>query len=525
MATATSRVAVVRTTTGGRHPPSAPKKPLNQSSLPLCVVASVLPGLLLALKTVATLSLLVAYGGACATDRAAVAAAGGGGGGRGNSLRSSSAQHITAAGGGGGNSLRIRRNAPATAAEAAAAAFALVFRADFDGRRRRPPLCLPDATTQATAKRTTTTTTAAAASALPSLQRHPSQLHINNWFIRASDRAVRDSRNITPARALLLWQACSGEDRRPLDTTTTTTTTTSKLVCCAGLRASEGDGNCGDRAVRDRHGELARQWGPPAVVRFDGVSKKYEQRRWFAAPLEVVALEETTLTLRGPGPFGLVGDSGAGKSTFLRLLCGDTLPSAGRVLIEAPSAPKTTEVSTALVEEGKANTTGQGSLISDTDTPTQSGDRTRDQPRAGTAAPPCGVSYLGRYWPDMVTIPPSQKVARVLADAFCAQGRPEKQPPPPPQGSPRSRGLDGVDGLTENLLCVAGLGDMRNARCRDLYRSQLLVLVLCIGVARAVVSGQAAGSSRGVGGALAATDQRERAVYRCYHVVPLWTEM
>ena len=35
--------------------------------------------------------------------------------------------------------------------------------------------------------------------------------------------------------------------------------------------------------------------------------------RWFAAPREVVALEKTTMTLHGPGPFGLVGDSGAGK--------------------------------------------------------------------------------------------------------------------------------------------------------------------------------------------------------------------
>lgn len=35
--------------------------------------------------------------------------------------------------------------------------------------------------------------------------------------------------------------------------------------------------------------------------------------RWFAAPREVIALEKTTMTLRGPGPFGLVGNSGAGK--------------------------------------------------------------------------------------------------------------------------------------------------------------------------------------------------------------------
>lgn len=34
---------------------------------------------------------------------------------------------------------------------------------------------------------------------------------------------------------------------------------------------------------------------------------------WFASSREVVALEETSLLLEGPGPFALVGDSGAGK--------------------------------------------------------------------------------------------------------------------------------------------------------------------------------------------------------------------
>lgn len=360
------------------------------------------------------------------------------------------------------------------------AAFVPAFGSDFDGRRRRPPPRLPDST-QGTAKRTITN----------ALQRH-SQLH---WF-RSSDRVVRNKTRHTPPRALL-WQACRAEDRRPLDTTNPDT---SRLVRCAGLRASDGDANT-DGAVRDRHAELVRQWGPAAVVRFEGVTKKYEQRRWFAAPREVIALEKTTMTLRGPGPFGLVGNSGAGKSTFLRLLCGEALPSAGRISIEAPSAPKTREVSTP-VAEGKA-TPDQGPLIPGADTSAQSGDQTSDdQPRAG-AAPPCGVTYLGRYWTETVTIPPSQNVARVLADAFCALNRPEKQPRQEP---PLSKEVDGVDSLTENLLCVAGLEDVRDSRCGDLYRSQLLVLVLCVGVARAVVTGQAAGS-RGGGGALAATDQ------------------
>lgn len=138
------------------------------------------------------------------------------------------------------------------------AAFVPAFGSDFDGRRRRPPPRLPDST-QGTAKRTITN----------ALQRH-SQLH---WF-RSSDRVVRNKTRHTPPRALL-WQACRAEDRRPLDTTNPDT---SRLVRCAGLRASDGDANT-DGAVRDRHAELVRQWGPAAVVRFEGVTKKYEQRR------------------------------------------------------------------------------------------------------------------------------------------------------------------------------------------------------------------------------------------------------
>lgn len=60
--------------------------------------------------------------------------------------------------------------------------------------------------------------------------------------------------------------------------TITTTTTRSKLMRCAGLGALKG-GDSDHGAVRDRHGELVRQWGPPAVIRFEGVTKTYEKRR------------------------------------------------------------------------------------------------------------------------------------------------------------------------------------------------------------------------------------------------------
>lgn len=144
------------------------------------------------------------------------------------------------------------------------------------------------------------------------------------------------------------------------------------------------------------------------------------------------------------------------------------------------------------------------------------------------------MSYLGRYWSEAVTIPPSQEVARVLADAFRAQRNPGKKPSqqePSRSRRARARKVDGdldsqldggleseLDGdddvLTENLLWTAGLGDVRDVQCGDLRRGQLLVLVLCIGVARAVVTARQAAGSPSVGrGALTTTDQRERTLF------------
>lgn len=46
------------------------------------------------------------------------------------------------------------------------------------------------------------------------------------------------------------------------------------------------------------------------------------------------ALKEISLTLAGPGLFGLVGPNGAGKSTLMNLLTANLLPSSGEILID-----------------------------------------------------------------------------------------------------------------------------------------------------------------------------------------------
>jgi cell division transport system ATP-binding protein len=63
------------------------------------------------------------------------------------------------------------------------------------------------------------------------------------------------------------------------------------------------------------------------MIQFINVSKIYENR--------AVGLEDVSVTIK-PGEFiSLVGRSGAGKSTFIKLLIGEERPSKGRILFGA----------------------------------------------------------------------------------------------------------------------------------------------------------------------------------------------
>ena len=60
------------------------------------------------------------------------------------------------------------------------------------------------------------------------------------------------------------------------------------------------------------------------MIQFINVSRIYENR--------AVGVEDVNLTIK-PGEFvSLVGRSGAGKSTFIKLLIGEERPTKGRVL-------------------------------------------------------------------------------------------------------------------------------------------------------------------------------------------------
>jgi ABC-2 type transport system ATP-binding protein len=74
-------------------------------------------------------------------------------------------------------------------------------------------------------------------------------------------------------------------------------------------------------------GEVART-STPAISALD-VSKYFGR---------VSALEGLTLDIRAGEVFGLLGPNGSGKTTFLRLLAGYQLPSAGRLMVAGHDA-------------------------------------------------------------------------------------------------------------------------------------------------------------------------------------------
>jgi ABC-2 type transport system ATP-binding protein len=76
-----------------------------------------------------------------------------------------------------------------------------------------------------------------------------------------------------------------------------------------------------DAAPRDN--APTRATDIPAISA-DGVSKRYGS---------VTALDRLTLDIRRGEVFGLLGPNGSGKTTFMRLLAGYLLPSAGRLMV------------------------------------------------------------------------------------------------------------------------------------------------------------------------------------------------
>ncbi|MDO5574060.1 MAG: ABC transporter ATP-binding protein [bacterium] len=61
------------------------------------------------------------------------------------------------------------------------------------------------------------------------------------------------------------------------------------------------------------------------MIEVSGLSKNYD---------DIQAVDDITATIQEGSVFGLVGTNGAGKSTFLRMLCGVLKPAKGQILID-----------------------------------------------------------------------------------------------------------------------------------------------------------------------------------------------
>ena len=68
------------------------------------------------------------------------------------------------------------------------------------------------------------------------------------------------------------------------------------------------------------------------MIRFRDVTKKF--------PDETVALSAVSLVINDNEFVFLVGPSGAGKTTFLRLILGDFSPSSGQIEIDGQDITK-----------------------------------------------------------------------------------------------------------------------------------------------------------------------------------------
>src|ERR1700689_905472 len=74
------------------------------------------------------------------------------------------------------------------------------------------------------------------------------------------------------------------------------------------------------------------------MIHLESLTKKYESPPGPAAP--TIPADRLTLEIAAGEVFGLVGANGAGKTTTLKMICGLSVPTAGRVTVHGIDVEK-----------------------------------------------------------------------------------------------------------------------------------------------------------------------------------------
>ena len=84
------------------------------------------------------------------------------------------------------------------------------------------------------------------------------------------------------------------------------------------------------------------------MIEVKNISKSYD---------EIKAIDEISTNIQEQAVYGLIGTNGAGKSTFLRMLCGIMKPDEGEIFIDGLSVYENEESLNTTSTSSKSPTT------------------------------------------------------------------------------------------------------------------------------------------------------------------------
>eukprot|EP00904_Undaria_pinnatifida_P000445 jgi/Undpi1/10400/HiC_scaffold_29.g12850.m1 len=86
-------------------------------------------------------------------------------------------------------------------------------------------------------------------------------------------------------------------------------------------------------AVRDEGNQRQKVFAPKATIKATGLTKTYDTPHIFFKDEHVKALDDITADIHGPGSVALVGETGAGKTSFMKCLAGLEKSTTGDITV------------------------------------------------------------------------------------------------------------------------------------------------------------------------------------------------